>query len=577
MDFETKLSIIIYINNDYEHISKCLDSITNQSMRNIEIICINDSSSDESLKILDNFSKKDKRVKVINNNNYEGIINSYNQAIKCSEGDYISFINSRDWIDNQFYEKLYENSINKNLDINMCCVSKVNNETGLLNYNDPYFNCKCIKKFNNKVFSYKDIQNFIGDICTLSFNKIYKKSFLIENDIVFQKNFYYAEIFFYETFLLADKVSFLDENLYYHRTNNMSSSLNCVDDIFIAIHLIENKITFINQIEGYELLLNKFLNRIFNNILKWEDDSELLFNKTKEYLLNNKAKVEKLKSVYLSSKIDTLLSSKDFEEFKEKERNLIKISVIIPVFNSEQTINKCLNSLFNQTLKEIEIIFIDDGSTDNSSKILFDYASKYDFIKIISQKNQGPGIARNKGIKKAKGEYIAFLDSDDYYVEDYALEYMFNMAIEKNIKMCSANLRIFNNYLGFYKQTETNENYEINFIEPNEYGIPWFFYKNIYQRKILLDNNILFPDLLRGQDPVFLSKVFKLIDKILTVPIILYAYESVPIKKLDTNRKIVDYGEHFKQVFDILKSPEFDSINEKYHIKYDNFKKTYKI
>ena len=92
-----------------------------------------------------------------------------------------------------------------------------------------------------------------------------------------------------------------------------------------------------------------------------------------------------------------------------------KVSVIIPVYNVEEYLCKCLDSVINQTLKEIEIICVDDGSTDNSLEILKEYATKDNRITIITQKNLYAGVARNSGLAQAKGEYLSFLDSDDFF------------------------------------------------------------------------------------------------------------------------------------------------------------------
>lgn len=92
-----------------------------------------------------------------------------------------------------------------------------------------------------------------------------------------------------------------------------------------------------------------------------------------------------------------------------------KVSVIVPVYNTEKYLGKCLDSLVNQTLQEIEIVVIDDGSTDSSSEIIREYQSRYpEKIVVFTQKNSGQGIARNKGLKLCNGEYIGFLDSDDF-------------------------------------------------------------------------------------------------------------------------------------------------------------------
>ena len=106
----------------------------------------------------------------------------------------------------------------------------------------------------------------------------------------------------------------------------------------------------------------------------------------------------------------------------------IKVSVIVPVYNVEKFIDKCLNSLVKQSLKEIEIIVVNDGSPDNSQKIIDKYVKKYpEKVQSFIKENGGQGSARNIGIVKAKGEYISFVDSDDWLDLD-ALEKMYSLA-----------------------------------------------------------------------------------------------------------------------------------------------------
>lgn len=109
---------------------------------------------------------------------------------------------------------------------------------------------------------------------------------------------------------------------------------------------------------------------------------------------------------------------------------MVKISVILPVYNEERYLEQCLNSICGQTLKEIEIICIDDGSTDQSLNILKKYEKQDSRVKIISQQNLYAGVARNQGMKYATGKYLSFLDSDDFFELDM-LERMFQTA-EKN-------------------------------------------------------------------------------------------------------------------------------------------------
>ena len=106
-----------------------------------------------------------------------------------------------------------------------------------------------------------------------------------------------------------------------------------------------------------------------------------------------------------------------------------KISVIVPVYNVEKYLVRCLESLLDQSLSGIEIILVDDGSTDNSSHICDDYAKKHKNIRVIHKKNQGLGMARNSGLELAKGEYVTFVDSDDYIEKD-ALKKLYDKAVQ---------------------------------------------------------------------------------------------------------------------------------------------------
>ena len=110
------------------------------------------------------------------------------------------------------------------------------------------------------------------------------------------------------------------------------------------------------------------------------------------------------------------------------------VSVIIPIFNAEKTLSRCMESVIKQTMNEIEIICVDDGSTDNSGKICDDYAKQDARITVIHQPNKGVSAARNAGMARAKGKYLAFVDSDDF-VSPFIYEAMYNAALRTQAKM----------------------------------------------------------------------------------------------------------------------------------------------
>ena len=120
-----------------------------------------------------------------------------------------------------------------------------------------------------------------------------------------------------------------------------------------------------------------------------------------------------------------------FKNIFHRLLKIIDISIIIPIYNREACLHFCLNSVINQSLKNIEIICIDDGSEDNSLKILKKYKKSDNRLIIIHQNNQGPAKARNIGIKISKGKFISFMDSDDLFPNNYTLELMFNKKLKK--------------------------------------------------------------------------------------------------------------------------------------------------
>ncbi|MDR3257037.1 MAG: glycosyltransferase, partial [Endomicrobium sp.] len=126
------------------------------------------------------------------------------------------------------------------------------------------------------------------------------------------------------------------------------------------------------------------------------------------------------------------------------KKNEYKVSVIIPVYNVEPYVKDCLDSVVNQTLKDIEIVCVNDGSTDNSWRVLEEYAARDSRIKIITQANQGLACARNNGIKVAKGEYIGFVDSDDWISLDF-YEKLYDNAKIENADVCVGNVKSYIN------------------------------------------------------------------------------------------------------------------------------------
>lgn len=204
----------------------------------------------------------------------------------------------------------------------------------------------------------------------------------------------------------------------------------------------------------------------------------------------------------------------------------IAVSVIIPVYNAEQYLRQCLDSVLNQTLKDIEIICIDDGSTDKSVEICQEYQNRYKNIVLIEQKNSGSGKARNAGIDTAKGEFIIFLDSDDYYPENDILETLYNNAKEQGVLICGGSFselrdgNVIKDYSGICEEGYTFCKNEL--ISYTDYQFDYGYHRFIYNLQFLKENNLRFPDYRRFQDPPFFTKAMYYAEKFYAIDKVTY-------------------------------------------------------
>ncbi len=220
---------------------------------------------------------------------------------------------------------------------------------------------------------------------------------------------------------------------------------------------------------------------------------------------------------------------------------MTKISLIIPVYNTSKYLKKCLDSVISQSVKEIEIIIINDGSTDDSEEIINTYKDKR--IKYISKQNEGIGKTRNLGIEKATGKYLAFVDSDDY-LDKYFCEKMLKKATQDDCDIVICN----------YYEDDNDHLKKINFIEfldtslqkkPNLINyINLGPCNKIYRTKLIRDNNIKFEEVLKYEDVPFVIKALINAEKIGKVSDYL-TYYVIHEKSETTVRD--------KRIFDILK------------------------
>ena len=203
-----------------------------------------------------------------------------------------------------------------------------------------------------------------------------------------------------------------------------------------------------------------------------------------------------------------------------------KVSIIVPVYNVEKYLRKCIDSLINQTLNDIEIICINDGSTDKSLKILKEYKNKDSRIILLNQENLGQSVARNRGIEIAKGEYLGFVDPDDWIDLDY-YEKLYNAASTNDTDIAVGGIiRVTGikkkKFLNFEKETLTdNTKLKFELCDVPEKSYIW---NKIYKTQNLKEINLKFKEGRIFEDCIFTPQALFFLGKMVTVPNTYYYY-----------------------------------------------------
>ena len=427
------VSVIMPSLNVAEYVRESIESVINQSLNAIEIICVDAGSTDGTLEILKEYAKKDSRIKLLHSSK-KSYGHQMNLGLGASEGEYVGIVETDDYIKPNMFEALYQ------------LAKEHNHQADFIKGEYEYFYVnangrKATQRVNSvpdhlfdMMFSPKDgIEIFKGNptICA----GIYKLSFIKENQIVFNETpgASYQDVgFWFQTLYYASCVYFVNEAYFVYRVDRPESSRN--ETALARASIIFKELEFIYQI----LLRDEEKRKSFSCGFVYRCFESLKFI---SHLLSEEDNLQYLKdchcllaSLQEHGKVDTSLFSKTNEEMfrllcqspKDYYRQYClglhksmieepKVSVVLPIYNVEKYLHQCLDSVLRQTLKEIEVICVDDGSTDRSLDILKKYQSKDCRVFVLKQNNINAGAARNKGMSIAKGKYLAILDSDDFF------------------------------------------------------------------------------------------------------------------------------------------------------------------
>ena len=493
------LSVIIPVHNAEQYLETALDTVQNQNFSDIEIICINDASTDSSEEILTLRALQDSRLKIININGHNAGI-ARNTGLANAQGKYILFLDSDDFLEPGTFNDLHDIALANDLDILLFGGRRYDQAKQEL---APKIEFVRADLAPSGVFEATDAPINLFQLTTPApWNKLYKRSVLKSNELEFQTLANAEDLYFSLSALaLSKRIMAIDGDYIRYRVNTGGENIETRKKetplcFFEALEALKTKLVEANLFERLHL---SFCEQVLSTtkynletagsyfartqILKALSDNPLDIRSYLDY--NNvlypsnyayncarfiSAALTQYKTTLLEAVGDSLSKPKQISDSEGLIQNEAPmVSIIIPVFNDELYIPYTLESILKQTYSDYEVICIDDGSSDNSLHILEEYSKKDARIKVYTQENSGLSITRNHGQDLSRGSYIMFLDGDDMLSPD-ALQKLIQKVTSENLDILLFNSDVFYDD----KELETTKaSYKTYYKRSKEY-------KNIY-------------------------------------------------------------------------------------------------
>lgn len=473
---EKKISVIVSAYNTEKYIVKCIDSILNQTHKNIEVIIVNDCSTDNTIKKISKYKNNDKVI-LINNKENKGLSYSRNIGLEHATGDYIGYIDSDDYISEEYYSSLLKTILDNNADIAVCDMNMVYEK------DDSCTRVKCGNEKNDKI-------DFISNgLAASACNKLFKKNII--NKYKFSEGKVNEDLAVILPLMIESKTVYNDQVFYnYVQRENSIQNSKITDkrfDIFYGVDLTLDRIEKCKNYKEYAdsiifqqlivLLLYVFPKeknifkrsnwfRKFNRYIKKYNIKE---NKCLKEFINSNGRKHQiyysalinlscngfsflasllvsvyniLRKILIHDVIPKKIEESDLIELAKKQNKMknekISISVVVPNYNYEKFLYQRLYSILYQKVKINEIIILDDNSSDNSKilidKICNDLGKYINIKKCFNDKNSGSAFKQwEKGFNLAISDYVWIAEADDYCSNDFLKELIKPIKNNRNI------------------------------------------------------------------------------------------------------------------------------------------------
>ena len=432
------ISIIVPIYNKEDYLPQCLDSIINQSYTNFEVLLINDGSTDESGKICVEYAERDIRFRYFEKEN-GGVSSARNLGLERSEGAYITFIDSDDWVEFNYLEVLYNALRENNADVAISSYKSyyLDGKFYLRVYSSQEEEFLRIGKRNRDVFleEFPKLGKLNHDFHCIA-SKLFKRELLESQK--FDESINYGEdlYFFFNLYLKMQSIIYVKEATYIYRQHGTNITLNFTESL--ALQEIQIHEQILKSAESQGIATFYYLEKL-------------------KYLVS--LRIEQFPYSDAIKNYETIVS--EFENRVTYPQPLL--SLIVPIYNVANDLGLCLDSITKQTYSNIEILLINYGSSDGSKEICQEFVNRDRRFHYFERENGDLSDARNVGIIHSQGEFISFIDSDDWidptYVED-----LYKAALLNDSEVVVSNYKEFHNEQNVYLIHFFDDYYERNYI-----------------------------------------------------------------------------------------------------------------
>jgi len=431
------ISIIVPIYNKEDYLRQCLDSIINQSYTNFEVLLVNDGSTDSSGIICQEYSERDSRFRYIEKKN-GGVSSARNLGLELSEGAYITFIDSDDWIEFNYLEVLYNALRENNTDVAISSYKSyyLDGNFYLRVYSSQEEEFLRIGKRNRDVFleEFPKLGKLNHDFHCIA-SKLFKRELLESQK--FDESINYGEdlYFFFNLYLKIQSIIYVKEATYIYRQHGTNITLNFTESLALQ------------EIQIHEQILKSAENQGIASFYYLEKLKYIVSLRIEQFPYSDAIK-----------KYETIVS--DLENRVTYPQPLI--SLIVPIYNVENYLWMCLDSIAKQTYSNIEVVLINDGSSDGSKEICQEFVNRDNRFRYFEKNNGGLSDARNVGIIRSQGEFISFIDSDDWIDSTY-VEDLYKAALLNDSEVVVSNYKEFHNEQNVYLIHFFDDYYERNY------------------------------------------------------------------------------------------------------------------